>query len=998
MVETQKVGLSFNSLIEMSCSVRNFSIEASCPFCFSLLAVLAMAFCPAETLAAVHPNTKVWSVTVDFTDTNNKPENIVLKRAGCDKELSVKILDFWNEVVTKLPSSWEKCSVFDHTSAQSLFPPRNDTPRKPPKAVDTSASSKVVSASSKIAMSISTTAELQALLDAHTKDTGYVVQSKYSKKNGSCLVSCINARQEYKCLTNCDTHTSNNAYLVLSKGHVWYRCQSEKCAKKKWKVDLGEIPASFTEISAETYAERVTRMLSRELLLQGRLRGAVDVLDVLSNTIAILASGDFTAEQKTIIFATFNECIARSDLLFDSTLIPDIDASIATACEIQTKDAAENAFKSLHSRRMANHLLVFKNTLTHKTDESVYRVLKNIDTALTDCRSLVLYTRKMWTDAKHEVFTFICMKYPENALCNEEKFADVWQTKTANMPYARKHLDHYTTNALTSHAFIKSTLPSIMHSPIFSCSQKDDTTLHFTLDAPPLFHGKVPMRAEFTLEYTTGDITGLNRQGCVHNMYGFKVREYFAGAGGVHSMANLLYGENIGSLVRYDSSVESWRLYCATTGIWKLPKVNEDVTVGTTFLKNILLPIESMMQFVGPAKFDWISGVHEADLGKASEESDADSDDADGPVKKKQKRMCKSSPAGEHAMRKLRSAIAFFVESPKHMVETMAQIKALLHAPFEDCCHSDRLACPNGVVNLRNGELLPIAKPDDFFTSACATPYDPTASVEPAEFFFREFFPIEHYTDRDDLVRGQQQWHGYCLTGETRLEKSWWYYGKGSNGKTKIVEMVAYVLGPDIHAEIPMSSMCKARGVNNDALYDARQARHVTISESDKSMKISEAAYRSIVSGEKQCLKTMYKKETSRKSHMKLTAAVNEMPVWQTNDLCSTRRNYQIHMQKLFLDLNDESSKAVIREYRDQGLPACLIVQKDIHFFDNHVKGQQQSFLRFMVLGAVAYYQQNNIELPLATHAGGTSEGLVPQNLEILLGAKTLRPNIHKHF
>ena len=34
----------------------------------------------------------------------------------------MKILDFWSQVVTNLPSSWEKCSVFQHTSAQILFP------------------------------------------------------------------------------------------------------------------------------------------------------------------------------------------------------------------------------------------------------------------------------------------------------------------------------------------------------------------------------------------------------------------------------------------------------------------------------------------------------------------------------------------------------------------------------------------------------------------------------------------------------------------------------------------------------------------------------------------------------------------------------------------------------------------------------------------------------------------------------------------------------------
>jgi len=585
----------------------------------------------------VHPDTKVWSVTVDFLDSDNKPENIVLKRAGCDKELGVKNLDFWTEVVTNLPSSWEKCSVFEHTSAPSLF--RNE----PQSAADTSASSK-------IAMSVSTTAELQALLDAHSEDSGYVVQSKYSQVNGSCLVPCINARQEYQCLTSGDTHTSNNAYLVLSKGHVWYRCHAEKCAGEKWKVDLGKIPPSFTELSeiavsstdAEQYAGRVTRMLSRELLLQGRPCSAVDVLHVLSDTIAILASGDVTAEQKTRTFAIFNEWIARSDLLLDNTLFTDIDKSIAIARETKKTDAAENAFKSLYRRRMANPLLVFQYVLVHKTDENVYGVLENIDTALTDCRTLVLYARKMWTDVKHEVVRFLGLQYPENALCTEEKFEDVWQIGTAKMLYAKTHLKQYTTIALSLHAFIRSTLPAIMKAPIFLYCQKDDETLYITLDAPPLFtmkHGKLPMRAEFTLQYATGNIIGLNGQGIVHKMYGFKMRAYFAKTGGVNGMATLLYDEKIGSVLKYDESAETWRMYCATTGIWKLPVAGGDITVAIAFLQKSLLPIASLVDFLGAAQFDWVTGEHEPTPDLVPEDDDDECENADGPVKKKQKRL-----------------------------------------------------------------------------------------------------------------------------------------------------------------------------------------------------------------------------------------------------------------------------------------------------------------------------------------------------------------------
>jgi len=798
---------------------------------------------------------------VDFLDTDNKPENIILKRAGCDKELGVKILDIWSEVLTNLPSSWEKCSVFERSGVQSLF--RNDAQRQPPRAADTSAPSK-------IAMSVSTTAELQALLDAHTGDSGYVMQSRYSEVNGSCWVPCINARQKYQCPTSGDTHTSNNAYLVFSKGHVWYQCHTEKCAGEKWKVGLGEIPVSFMELSgiavystdAEQYAKKVTRMLSRELLLQGHPRSAVDVLDVLSDTIAILASGDVTAEQKTIIFATFNEWIARSDLLLDNTLFTDIDASIATARETQKKDAADNAFNSLHCRRMANPLLVFRYVIVHKTDESVHGVLKNTDTALTDCR-LVLYARKMWPNAKHEVFTFICLKYPENAPCNEEKFEDVWQIGTARMPYAKTHLNHYTTIALSSDAFIRSTLPAIMQSPIFSYSQKDDETLHFTLDAPPLLKpGKQPIRAEFTLEYATSDITGLNRQGTVHNMYSTNLRAYFAKTGGVNGMATLLYDENIGSIMKYDESAESWRMYCATTGIWKLPVAGGDIAVAIAFMQKSLLPIVSLVDFLGAAQFDWVTGEHEPMPDLVPEDDDDECEDADSPVKKKQKRLVKSSTAGEHSLRRLETAITLFVQ----VKEVLGHLKSQLHAPFDKCLNPDRVACPNGVINLRSGKLLPIAKPDDLFTSACPTQYNLEVSVDKARQFFENFFPVEYYTDCVALVFLLQMWFGYCLTGCTQLSKCLWLFGDGANGKSIIIEMLKLVLGTNIHAEIPMASLCKGRGENNDALFDARGARLITVSESDTNAKISEGAFKSIVSGEDQHIKTMWKKGTTKSS------------------------------------------------------------------------------------------------------------------------------------
>jgi len=308
-------------------------------------------------------------------------------------------------------------------------------------------------------------------------------------------------------------------------------------------------------------------------------------------------------------------------------------------------------------------------------------------------------------------------------------------------------------------------------------------------------------------------------------------------------MKILLYDENIGSIMRYDKGVESWRLYNAKTGIWACSENNDDVEAASTFLDQILQPIASLVDFLGAAQFDWVSGKRESISEAVPADNGHDCEDPDAPVKKKQKRLVKSSPAGEHSLRKLQNAITSFAESPKHMAEVLSQLKSLLYAPFEACCHPDRLACPNGVINLQTGELLPIAKPEDFFTTACATPYDPEASVDRARLFFENFFPPEHYIDSDALVIFMQVWMGYCLTGCVLLSKCVWLYGDGANGKSKLIEMVKLVLGKDIHVEIPMASLCKGRGENNDALSDARGARHITVSESDTKAEPSEGAF-----------------------------------------------------------------------------------------------------------------------------------------------------------
>ena len=74
-----------------------------------------------------------------------------------------------------------------------------------------------------------------------------------------------------------------------------------------------------------------------------------------------------------------------------------------------------------------------------------------------------------------------------------------------------------------------------------------------------------------------------------------------------------------------------------------------DIEVASDFLQKRLFPIESLVDFLGAAEFDWVTGEYESMPDLVPEDNNDECEDADGPAKKKQKRLVKSSPPGQHS-------------------------------------------------------------------------------------------------------------------------------------------------------------------------------------------------------------------------------------------------------------------------------------------------------------------------------------------------------------
>ena len=211
-----------------------------------------------------------------------------------------------------------------------------------------------------------------------------------------------------------------------------------------------------------------------------------------------------------------------------------------------------------------------------------------------------------------------------------------------------------------------------------------------------------------------------------------------------------------------------------------------------------------------------------------------------------------------------------------------------------------------------------------------------------------------------------------------------------------------------MHAAIPITSLCKGRGVNNDALYDARCARHLTVSEADESTKISEAAFRSLVSGESQHIKQMYKKELQCKPCLKTSFFVNDLPKWDNmNAFCTTRRSVYVPLKKIYVDEGKHADRKQVEKYKADNMHECLIAPKDTFYFEKRVRGHESAFLRFWVLGAMAFYRNGKIDIPDSLNEHQRVEFVdkdvmvddyVEDYLEVAPGAKTLVADITKDF
>lgn len=183
------------------------------------------------------------------------------------------------------------------------------------------------------------------------------------------------------------------------------------------------------------------------------------------------------------------------------------------------------------------------------------------------------------------------------------------------------------------------------------------------------------------------------------------------------------------------------------------------------------------------------------------------------------------------------------------------------------------LGVANGVLDLRTGALRE-NRPEDLITKYSPIRYNPEAPC-PA---FRKF--ISEVADgRDDLVAFLQEVVGYILSGLTKEQAFFLLFGKGANGKSTFVELLAQLLG-DYAVGMPGHSfvMSESRAIRNDLarLVSMRLASSVEI---NTARKLDEALVKRITGNDLITARFLGKEFFDFRPVAKFVFSLNTLPI-----------------------------------------------------------------------------------------------------------------------
>lgn len=246
--------------------------------------------------------------------------------------------------------------------------------------------------------------------------------------------------------------------------------------------------------------------------------------------------------------------------------------------------------------------------------------------------------------------------------------------------------------------------------------------------------------------------------------------------------------------------------------------------------------------------------------------------------------------------------------SKEAMIKECQHLKDIPASPDDFDAYNDFLNCQNGIINLRNGELIPH---DSLFmmSKICNSEYD-TQKREPTRWLQ---FLDEVTNGNKDLQEYIQKCVGYSISGSNKEQCAYFLYGMGNNGKSTFLDTIADLLGTYAANAQPDTIMLQSRigssggGANSD-IARLKSARFVTCEEPTEGVRLNEGLLKQLTGGSKVTCRFLYGDEFEYTPEFKIWCATNHKPTVRGTDIGIWRRikliPFEVNIPKEKVDKN----------------------------------------------------------------------------------------------
>ena len=221
------------------------------------------------------------------------------------------------------------------------------------------------------------------------------------------------------------------------------------------------------------------------------------------------------------------------------------------------------------------------------------------------------------------------------------------------------------------------------------------------------------------------------------------------------------------------------------------------------------------------------------------------------------------------------------------MIKEAQHLEGIPAGPDDFDRYPDYLNCQNGIINLRNGELIP-HDPNFMMSKICLSEYD-TSDKQPK--LWLKF--LNDVTNGDNgLQEYIQKCVGYSLGGSTREQCAYFLYGMGNNGKSTFLDTIADLIGGYAANTQPESIMVRkfSDGGANSDIARLKSARFVTCEEPTEGVRLNEGLLKQLTGGSKITCRFLYGDEFEYTPEFKIWIATNHKPIIRGTDIGIWRR------------------------------------------------------------------------------------------------------------